>query len=263
MANEAFQHALEGLPSPNNKTVLEGKIDAVLIEENAVERQTKWNEILRVVHSGATTIPISGKTIPAVYNDARLSSYVPGQQQFDYPMHTLKVLDSNKNITVAPGSQGGLFTGIGRGDPHTYRPNEFFFSNWIYEGLLEYGEDGELLPALAKNWSVAADGDGEIYSFTLRPDVTFHDGAKWNCSAALLNFNHIMAPPLRTGDWHGWYAFPGVLADADAFSCDEEVFKIKTKVKYYPLLQELTYIRPTRMLSPKKSTKWPRWARSP
>merc|ERR1712046_381758 len=103
-------------------------------------------------------------------------------------MHTLTVLDSNKNITVAPGSQGGLFTSIGRGDPHSTRPNEFWFSNWIYEGLVEYGKDGEVLPALATNWSVVADGAGEVYSFTLRDGVTFHDGADWNCTAALLNF---------------------------------------------------------------------------
>ena len=67
-----------------------------------------------------------------------------------------------------------------------------------------------------------------------------------------MNFKHVMARPLRTGDWHGWYGLPEVLADAGAFSCDGEVFKIKTKLKYYPLLQELTYIRPTRMLSPQK-----------
>ena len=113
---------MEGLPSPNTKTVIEGKIDAVLTEENAVERQTKWTDILKAVHSGATTIPISGKAIPAVYNDARLSGYVPGQQQFDYPMHTLTVLDSVKNITLAPGSQGGLFTGLFFKSSPTFAP---------------------------------------------------------------------------------------------------------------------------------------------
>ena len=214
------------------------------------KRQEKWAWILRALHEQATEIPISGKAIPAVYNE-RLNGYVPGQQQYDYPAHTLRVVSGSKNITVSPGAQTGLFTSIGRGDPHSYRPNEFFFSNWVYDGLVEYGPDGEILPALATSWSVEAVGEGEEYTFDLRQGVTFSDGATWNCAVAKLNFEHMMAPPLRTSDWHGWYGFPAALADTGAFSCESDyVFKIKTKMTYYPLLQDLTYIRPTRMLSP-------------
>ena len=65
-------------------------------------------------------------------------------RRFDYPMHTLKVQSGSKNVTVAPGAQTGLFSTVGRLDPHTYRPNEFFANNWVYEGLVAYGPTYEM-----------------------------------------------------------------------------------------------------------------------
>ena len=81
-----------------------------------------------------------------------------------------------------------------------------------------------------------------------RSNVTFHDGAPWNCDAAKLNFDHVLAKPLRGPDWHGWY---GLMDQIESWQCvDDLVFAIETKDKYYPILQELSFIRPLRMLSP-------------
>lgn len=78
--------------------------------------------------------------------------------------------------------------------------------------------------------------------------VKFHDGASWNCAAAKLNFDHVFAPPLTTSDWHGWYDLP---KQAKSWKCTGTyTFVLETKGTYYPLLQELSYIRPLRMLSP-------------
>ena len=126
-------------------------------------------------------------TAQAVFN-SRLSGYKKGLQQYDYPIHTIKVNSGSKSIKVSPGGQTGLFVGIGRLDPHSYRPNEFFANNWVYDGLVEYGPDGVILPSLAQSWSV--DATGLKYTFTLRSGVTFHDGETWNCAAAKLNFDH-------------------------------------------------------------------------
>tara|TARA_B110000208_G_scaffold162960_1_gene199605 strand:+ start:328 stop:2226 length:1899 start_codon:yes stop_codon:yes gene_type:complete len=247
--DEAYFAALKGLPAPNTQAVLMTKIDTALTQETETKREEKWSEILKILHEQATELPFSGKRIPAVINN-RLSSYQNGPQQFDYPLHTLRVVSGSQDITVAPGAQTGLFTGVGRLDPHSYRPNEFFANNLVYDGLVEYGAGGIVKPALAASWTVAENGAGQTYTFQLRTGVTFHDGAAWDCAAAKLNFDHVLSPALTTGDYHGWYGLPGQIS---SWSCTSSfVFVINTKSKYYPLLQELTYIRPLRMLSPLK-----------
>ena len=156
-------------------------------------------------------LPISGKRIPAVIT-RRLTGHTPGQQQFDYPVHTLRVLSGGRNMTLAPGGQTGLFAGVGRLDAHSYRPNEFFANNWVYEGLVEYGPGGAILPSLAVSWIVEdLSSGGQQYTFMLRQNVTFHDGTPWDCAAAKLNFDHVLAAPLTTGDYHGWYGLPGAI----------------------------------------------------
>merc|ERR1712083_920432 len=66
--DEAYYASLKGLKPPNTKKVLNEKIDDVLKEENAQDRQDKWSEILNILHSSATELPLSGKRIPAVIN---------------------------------------------------------------------------------------------------------------------------------------------------------------------------------------------------
>jgi len=247
--DEAHYAALKGMQAPNTQSVLTSNINNVLVEEDLQMRQQKWKSILTALHEQAIDLPFSGKRIPAVLNK-RLTGYVPGEQQFDYPVHKIQVLSGSKTITVAPGSQtGGLFDSIGRLDAHTYRPNEFFANNWVYEGLVSYGANGVIEPSLATSWTVVDQNTGgQKYTFQLRQGVKFHDGADWKCAVAKLNFDHVLAPPLTTGDWHGWYQLPTQIASTECPS--DYVFIINTKDKYYPLLQELTYIRPLRMMSP-------------
>lgn len=248
--NEAYYAALAGLPEPNTQAVIAAKVANITVQTTETARQTGWTEILNILHSSATELPFDGKRIPAVFN-SRLSGYENGLQQFDYPIHTLRVLSGSNNITVAPGAQSGLFTSVGRLDPHSYRPNEFFANNWVYDGLVEYGPGGTILPALATSWTVEdLTSGGQKYTFTLRSGVTFHDGAAWNCKVAKMNFDNVLAPPLTTGDWHGWYGLPGQINSINCPNGDNGEFVLTTKEKYYPLLQELSYIRPLRMLSP-------------
>lgn len=54
-------------------------------------------------------------------------------------------------------------------------------TNAMYEGLLAFNEETEVVPVLATDWSVS--DDGLVYTFKLRDDVTFHDGEKFNAEA--------------------------------------------------------------------------------
>ena len=44
----------------------------------------------------------------------------------------------------------------------------------VYEGLVLFNEDGEIIPGLAESWQIS--DDGLEYTFHLRDDITFHNG---------------------------------------------------------------------------------------
>ena len=48
----------------------------------------------------------------------------------------------------------------------------------VYEGLVRLDDEGEVEPLLAESWEVSE--DGTEYTFTLREDVTFHDGTPFD-----------------------------------------------------------------------------------
>lgn len=247
--DEGHFQALASLEAPDTRESLFEQINDVLKEESHTQRAQKWEAIHKVVHDNAVMLPLWGARIPTVLNSKRLTRYQPGNQQFDYPVDRLHVLEGSKTVTIAPGAQTGRFVSVGRLDPHTYRPNEFFANNWVYEGLVSYGSYGQILPALASSWTIEEKDDGgQRYNFQLQPNVLFHDGAPWNCAAAKLNFDHVLAKPLRSPDWHGWY---GLMSQIESWDCASDMeFIVETKNKYYPFLQELSFIRPLRMLSP-------------
>jgi ABC-type transport system substrate-binding protein len=243
--NEAHYSAMGGVTGDNSRANIFAKVDLALAEAGAAKRSKLWGEVHSMVHQTAVNLPLWGKKIPSVLNQ-RLHGYHAGYQQFDYPVHRIVVQSGSKTVTIAPGAQTGLFNTVGRLDPHSYRPNEFFANNWVYESLVSYGEDGAIVPALAESWTETADGLG--FTFTLRQGVKFHDGEAWNCAVAKLNFDHFFAAPFRTTDWHGWYGLPLKVA---SWSCtDDFTFVMKMDAPYSNLLQELTFIRPTGMLSP-------------
>ena len=239
-----------GSSSPLYPSTFAASVADVLAETDEETRQDKWTAILTDVHDAVIYLPLWGKRIPSVTAKAAIEGYAPGYQQFDYPMQDARAVGADKNVTITVGAQTGLFATVGRLDPHTYRPNEFFANYWVYEGLTSYGANGAVEPGLATSWTSTVNGDGtETWRFVLRTGVTFHDGATFDCSVAKLNFDHFWAGSMSGGlrAYHNWYGLPTV---ADSWSCDGEVFELTTTAAYYPLLQELSFIRPTAMLSP-------------
>lgn len=60
----------------------------------------------------------------------------------------------------------------------------------VYEGLLEYSPAStELRPALAESWDTSE--DGTTYTFTLRTDVTFHDGSEFTADDVVASLERI------------------------------------------------------------------------
>jgi len=82
-------------------------------------------------------------------------------------------------------------------DPHQ-SPADIagFFSRPILDSLVALNEDGTLDPWLATEWSVS--DDQLTYSFTLRDDVTFSNGEKFDGEAVKANLDHIVAPETKS-----------------------------------------------------------------
>jgi peptide/nickel transport system substrate-binding protein len=65
-------------------------------------------------------------------------------------------------------------------------------TNWpetqrmVYNGLTDYGPTGELIPGLARSWTVSDGADA--FTFRLTPGVTFHDGKE--CTADDVRFTY-------------------------------------------------------------------------
>ncbi len=72
----------------------------------------------------------------------------------------------------------------------------------IFDGLTQYGQDGRIVPALARDWQVSE--DGRTVGFSLRDDVSWHDGEPFTAgdvvfSYELLKSEALPAPPaIRT-----------------------------------------------------------------
>ncbi len=81
-------------------------------------------------------------------------------------------------------------------DPHlsTASDTEAVMHN-VYEGLVLFNSDGEIIPGLAESWEIS--DDGLVYTFHLRNDVTFHNGEHFTAEDAVYSFGIISG--LSTG----------------------------------------------------------------
>lgn len=72
----------------------------------------------------------------------------------------------------------------------------------VYSGLMRAMPDGTFVPDLARSYSVSS--DGTVYTFTLRDDVTFHDGQSVTADDVLYTVSLAQNPDvksLRRADW--------------------------------------------------------------
>ncbi|MFC4803871.1 nickel ABC transporter substrate-binding protein [Filifactor villosus] len=132
---------------------------------------------------------------------------------------------------------------VGTLNPHMYLPSQFITQDMVYDGLVYYGENGQIKPALAESWEISE--DGKTYTFKLREGVKFSDGSPFNAQNAVKNFDTIFAPENREN--HAWFAFTNYLESYRAV--DDMTFEIKLSTAYSATLYDLAMIRPIRFLA--------------
>lgn len=102
----------------------------------------------------------------------------------------------------------------------------------VYENLVEF-ENGEAVPALAESW----ESDGDTWTFHLRKDVTFTDGAPFTAEAVKLNYECMQENMM---DMISYYS--GVSRVSEFEVLDEHTIAFHYDAPYYAVLENLSAI---------------------
>ncbi|MBN1316216.1 MAG: ABC transporter substrate-binding protein [Anaerolineales bacterium] len=103
---------------------------------------------------------------------------------------------------------------------HLTTGDVFTAQRLIFDTLVVRGPDGEYYPLLAQSWTVS--DDNLEWTFTLRDDVTFHDGTPFNAEAAKWFYD-------KARDPEGQHAFSDSYASVDDILAPDEttlIFKL-------------------------------------
>jgi nickel transport system substrate-binding protein len=132
-----------------------------------------------------------------------------------------------------------VFRAVGDLNPFAYK-SIFDAQTMVFDPLVQYGPGGKILPGLARSWDISA--DRRTVTFHLRPNVRFSDGTPWNAPTALLSLHQ----------WVGNEKVASFLGSAARISSIEATgdltLVMHLKEPYFPLLQELSLVRPVRFV---------------
>jgi peptide/nickel transport system substrate-binding protein len=75
-------------------------------------------------------------------------------------------------------------------------------SQLMFNGLVKYGDSGEIEPDLAKSWQIS--NNGLTYTFTLRDDVKWQDGVKFSAKDVEFTYKTIQNKDVRSPLFSSW-----------------------------------------------------------
>jgi peptide/nickel transport system substrate-binding protein len=139
-------------------------------------------------------------------------------------------------IVAIPGYGGGLSEGI-IGSPRFINPvlaisdADRDLSVLVYSGLLRATPDGRYVPDLAENYSIS--DDGLQYLFTLRKNITFHDGSPVTADDIIFTISKTQDPAIKSPIRANWN---GVVVE----ELDPQTIRFTLKSPYAPFVQNLT-----------------------
>ncbi|WP_345757717.1 ABC transporter substrate-binding protein [Klebsiella aerogenes] len=141
---------------------------------------------------------------------------------------TLNVMQNEPPRSMDPGDQTATFTDT------VLKP--------MYEGLVDLSPDFKIAPALATAWKVS--DDGKVWTFTLRKNVTFHDGSPFNADAVVANIERHIDPK---GGLAASSRMRNVIASVKKIDDNNVEFTLK---KVYPSFLNLLTGGSAKMVSP-------------
>jgi peptide/nickel transport system substrate-binding protein len=99
--------------------------------------------------------------------------------------------------------------------------------NAVYDYLVDVDHENQLQPRLATEWSVS--GDGLTYTFTLAPNVTFHDGSPLTPADVVWTFDRLRDPTLKLPTSDLYSNIDSIAASGD----NGVVFKLKATNPFF------------------------------
>lgn len=120
----------------------------------------------------------------------------------------------------------------------------------LFEGLTRIGPDGRVVPALAESWTVSQ--DGRSYTFRLREDRTWHDGAPVTADDVLYTVRGV-----QNANFPGDPALPQLWRDVLVSKLDARSvrFELSTPFAPFPSIARLP-ILPAHLLRTLRPEQW-------
>ncbi len=141
---------------------------------------------------------------------------------------------ANQNLTMAI---AGANVFDGHLDIHkTQIDSSILILRNVFDSLVDIDSDGNVVPWLADSWEISE--DGLRYTFTLRDNVTFHDGEKFNAEAVKLNLEHVVDPKTESASALSKLGGDKIFAGAEVI--DDYTVVLKLNSPFAPLLQNLS-----------------------
>ena len=163
----------------------------VLLERD--ERQAIYSQIQEI------TVDVVAPVIPIVF--MKISRMMSSDLEGYNP-----VIGTNQGTSqwILDGQSGGTFRYGGTRDPVSLLPwwgniGADNFARDIYESLVNFDENKNVVPELAKSWEYSE--DGLTYTFHLNEGVTWHDGVPFTADDVVFTYEGILDKTSGTTMW--------------------------------------------------------------
>ena len=103
----------------------------------------------------------------------------------------------------------------------------------IFNGLIRFDEDLGFQADLAEKWTTS--DDGLVWTFQLRKDVKFHDGADFNADAVVKQYTRMIDSKINLGAYSLWEPISKIEKE------DDYTVKITTKTPYSAFLNVMAH----------------------
>ena len=147
------------------------------------------------------------------------------------------VYNLNNSFSVNVPADGGEITEGIIGSPRFINPvlalsdADRDLTSLIYSGLLKAMPDGSLVPDLAESYTISE--DGLVYTFTLKPNLTFHDGTEITTNDIEFTIQKAQDAGLKSPKRSNW---EGIRVE----KIDDKIIRFILKQPYTPFIENAT-----------------------